>query len=77
MRPTLLALAMLSLLGCNSAAYRVRRVASPAREYHFQTRCKFFEDCVKDARDVCPSGYRKEEVKEHELVFMCVGKPDW
>lgn len=69
--------AVLLTAGCGEASDRVRRVASPKSEFHFVTQCRHFDACLRDARDICPKGFRKEETSEHELTFWCVGKPDW
>lgn len=71
------ALAVVSVAGCAEAQDRVRRVASPKGEYHFRVYCRTPDRCLRDASDICPHGYVKEEVNPGELLFMCHGKADW
>ena len=79
MRRMLIAIALLA--GCREAQDRVRRVASPADDPAFATRCRYMEICLKDAREICPGGYQKvsveDEYRRHELTFKCHGKPNW
>jgi hypothetical protein len=77
MRTVITCAVAIGMLGCGEAQDRVRRVPSVKSEYHFRTYCKRFDACLRDAREICPDGYSKEEVAPNELVFWCHGKADW
>jgi hypothetical protein len=70
------------IAGCREAQDRVTRVSSPSDEYWFVTHCKHHEQCLRDAREMCPHGFVKTPERGQtegvgDFYFKCHGKADW